>query len=193
MHVTIIYTHPSENSFTAKLRDSFISGLKDAGHTYEVSDLYKQNFQTDMSEEEYNREAFYNDKIPLPSDVIAEQEKLNKSDAIVFVYPVFWTEAPAKLVGWFDRVWTYGYAYEPCTMPHFKKALFIVCAGNTREKLEQGGMLQAMQTVMMTDRISTRAEQKEFHLFEGTSRGMETRDILGPKHLQKAYELGKNF
>ena len=31
------------------------------------------------------------------------------ADALVLVYPVFWTEAPAKLVGWFDRVWSYDF------------------------------------------------------------------------------------
>lgn len=33
---------------------------------------------------------------------LIEQEKIQNSDAIVFIYPIFWTEAPAKLVGWFD-------------------------------------------------------------------------------------------
>ncbi|MBO4908940.1 MAG: NAD(P)H-dependent oxidoreductase [Lachnospiraceae bacterium] len=54
-----------------------------------------------------------------------EQEKIQNSDAIVFIYPVFWTEAPAKLVGWFDRVWTTGFAYRPDpAMKVLEKALF---------------------------------------------------------------------
>ncbi len=30
-----------------------------------------------------------------------EQEKINNADCLIFIYPVFWSEALAKLVGWF--------------------------------------------------------------------------------------------
>ena len=99
MNVFIVYAHPSEDSFTRHVRDEFIMGLEAAGHSYVLSDLYKMGFQTDMSEAEYLREANFRLETPLPDDVIAEQDKINSCDAIVFIYPVFWTEAPAKLVG----------------------------------------------------------------------------------------------
>ena len=52
----------------------------------------------------------------------------------MFIYPIFWTEAPAKLVGWFDRIWTTGFAYKPDpTMKVLEKALFIVCAGKSMD------------------------------------------------------------
>ena len=104
MNVFIVYAHPSEDSFTRHVRDCFIEGLKAAGHSYIMSDLYKMGFRTDMSESEYLREANYREDLPLANDVILEHNKINSSDIIVFIYPVFWTEAPAKLVGWFDRV-----------------------------------------------------------------------------------------
>ena len=107
MKVFIIYCHPSHNSLTREVRDSFIDGLKSAGHTFILSDLYAMNFNASMSEDEYLREGFYRRELPLPPDVQAEHEKINACDAIAFIYPVFWTEAPAKLTGWFDRVWTY--------------------------------------------------------------------------------------
>jgi NAD(P)H dehydrogenase (quinone) len=43
---------------------------------------------------EYLREANYRVGEIVPEDVRAEQEKINRSDAIVFIYPVFWTEPP---------------------------------------------------------------------------------------------------
>ena len=58
-------------------------------------------------------------------DPESEHEKINSSDAIVFIYPVFWTEAPAKLVGWFDRVWSYGFAYGEKTMKVLDKAVIL--------------------------------------------------------------------
>ena len=83
-------------------------------------------FKTDMTEEEYLRDAYYKTSPAVAEDVLAEQEKINSSDAIVFIYPVFWSEAPAKLVGWFDRVWYYGFAYGEKTMKVLDKALILL-------------------------------------------------------------------
>lgn len=111
MKAFIVYCHPSEESFTRNVRNSFIKGVVDSGNEYILSDLYKMDFKTDMTENEYLRDANYNEAPALAPDVLAEQEKINSSDAIVFIYPVFLTEAPAKLVGWFDRVFTFGFAH----------------------------------------------------------------------------------
>jgi NAD(P)H dehydrogenase (quinone) len=194
MHIFIVYTHPSEDSFTRHVRDEFIRGLLTAGHTYEISDLYKMNFQTDMSEAEYLRESYYNDKLPLSEDVIAEQEKINRCDVIVFIYPVFWTEAPAKLVGWFDRVWTYGFAYGERKMKKLKKAIFLVIAGHTIEHLKEYGHYDAMKTVMLDDRIFDRAESKEMLILDGTTKfNPELRQANWEKHLKTAFDVGKNL
>ena len=99
MKVFIVYCHPSEDSFTRHVRDAFIRGIVDAGHEYVLSDLYAMGFRTDMSEQEYLRDANYTTEPPLAADVLAEQAKVNAADAVAFIYPVFWTEAPAKLVG----------------------------------------------------------------------------------------------
>ena len=53
MKVLVVYCHPSKNSFTNTIKESFIRGLEDAGHSYEVSDLYAQGFNPIMSESEY--------------------------------------------------------------------------------------------------------------------------------------------
>ena len=45
---------------------------------------------------------------------------------------IFWTEAPAKLVGWFDRVWSCGFAYGDKTMKMLDKAVFINTDGEMR-------------------------------------------------------------
>ena len=95
MKVFIVYCHPSEDSFTKAMCDTFIEGVTDSGNEYILSDLYKMDFKTDMTEEEYLRDAYYKTSPDVAGDVLAEQKKINSSDAIVFIYPVFWTEAPA--------------------------------------------------------------------------------------------------
>ena len=139
MNIFIVYAHPSEDSFTRHVRDSFIKGLQASGHSYLMSDLYKMDFRTDMSEAEYLREANYNEEAALSDDVIVEHKKINSSDIIVFIYPVFWTEAPAKLVGWFDRVWTYGFAYGNRSMKQLNKGLVICVTGHSVQNLKEYG------------------------------------------------------
>jgi len=193
MKAFIVYCHPSEDSFTRHVRDSFIKGIEDSGNEYILSDLYKMNFKTDMTEEEYLRDAYYRNTPTLASDVIAEQEKINSADAIVFIYPVFWTEAPAKLVGWFDRVWSYGFAYGEKTMKTLEKGLILCSAGNPLERLEEFGLLDSMKKVMLGDRLINRVKKAEFFVFDNTSRENELRDINWDENLRKAYEKGKRF
>ena len=59
MNVLVVYCHPSKNSFTSIVKDSFIKGLEEAGHDYILSDLYAEGFNPVMTEEEYIREGFY--------------------------------------------------------------------------------------------------------------------------------------
>lgn len=196
MKVFIVYAHPSEDSFTRFARESFIKGLETAGHTYVLSDLYKMGFQTDMSETEYLREANYSLETPLPDDVIVEQDKINSCDAIVFIYPVFWTEAPAKLVGWFDRVWTFGFAYddENRGMKQLEKALVICIAGHGLYHLKEYGHYDAMKTVMLGDRIFNRAKTKDFIVLDAMSKyAIEAREANWDKNLKTAFEAGRTL
>lgn len=195
MKVFVVYCHPSDNSFTYNIYSNFVKGLKEVGHEIVVSDLYKMDFKTDLSEEEYLKETFYRADIPVAEDVRREQAKIQTSDAIVFIYPVFWTEAPAKLIGWFDRVWTTGFAYNPNPqMKVLDKALAIACAGKSLQTLEETGEKGAMETVMLGDRIRNRAIAKEMVIFDNiTHWNEELRENTMPMHLRKAYELGLNF
>jgi len=191
MNVFIVYAHPSEDSFTRQIKDSFIAGLESAGHCYTLSDLYKMNFNTDMSEAEYLREAYYRGELPIPADVIAEQEKVNSSDAIAFIFPLFWCDAPAKLVGWFDRVWTFGFAYgENRAMKQLEKGLVICSAGNTLEYFQNTGIGGALEKVMLDDRLADRVKHKELIILDGTSREKPLREQNAKTHLERVFQAG---
>lgn len=193
MKAFIVYCHPSEDSFTRNLRDAFIRGVTDSGNECIVSDLYQMDFKSDMTEAEYLRDAYYQNTPDIADDVLAEQEKINSSDAIVFIYPVFWSEAPAKLVGWFDRVWSYGFAYGEKTMKTLEKGLILCSAGNPIERLEEFGLLDSMKKVMLGDRLFGRVRQSDFVVFDKTSRENELRRKNWDQNLRKAYEKGKGL
>ena len=194
MKAFIVYCHPSEESFTSHVRDFFIKGIVDSGNEYVISDLYKMDFKSDMTEQEYLRDANYRTAPAVTADVLAEHEKINSADAIVFIYPVFWTEAPAKLVGWFDRVWSYGFAYgENRKMKMLEKGLILCSAGNPIERLEEFGLLDSMKKVMLGDRLFNRVKQADFIVFDNTSRENPLREKNWDANLKKAYEIGKDL
>ncbi|MGB8452198.1 MAG: NAD(P)H-dependent oxidoreductase [Anaerocolumna sp.] len=196
MHVFIIYCHPSDDSFTYNVKTEFIKGLQKASHTWVISDLYKMNFNTEFMEKDYLREAYYQRDPAIADDVLQEQRKIQEADAIVFIYPVFWTEAPAKLIGWFDRVWTYGFAYgENIEMKLLNKALVLATTGRSIHNLIQSDQAQAMETVMLGDRINYRAKEKQIVFLDGMSREdkFNSREKNWEKHLEKVYQLGSNF
>lgn len=193
MKVFIVYCHPSEDSFTRNVRDAFIKGIVDSGNEYVLSDLYKMNFQTDMSEKEYLRDSNYRNTPDLAEDVLAEQAKINASDAIAFIYPVFWTEAPAKLVGWFDRVWTYGYAYGEKTMKLLDRGLILCTAGHVTADLEKFNLLPSMKKVMFGDRLFRRVRDAEFVVFDGMTKACSSREENWSRNLELAYGKGKTF
>ncbi len=193
MKAFIVYCHPSDDSFTKNMCDSFIKGINDSGNEYIISDLYRMDFKSDITEQEYLRDANYLTTPDVATDVLAEHEKINSSDVIVFIYPIFWTEAPAKLVGWFDRVWSYGFAYGEKTMKELDKAVILCSAGNPLERLENFGLLDSMKKVMFGDRLFGRVKNTEFVLFDSTSRENISREANWDLNLKNAYEKGKNL
>ena len=192
MKALIIYCHPSEDSNTKLVCDSFIQGVVDSGNEYEISDLYKLNFISNMSEKEYLRDVYYKNTPELANDVLLEQKKINESDAIVFIYPLFWTDVPGKLKGWFDRVWSYGFAYGERTMKKLRKGLILCIAGHSIEHLEKFGFLQSIKNIMIGDRLSDRVKTSEFVIYDKTTKG-SLKAGRSKQHQDDAYIRGKKL
>ena len=197
MHIYILFAHPSKRSFSGAVLEAFSRGLRAAGHTYEIGDLYEMGFNPEMDIDQYEREVGLDPKAPLPADVKIEQEKIDRADALAFIYPVWWSDCPAKLKGWFDRVLTYGYAYfydeneERHTEISIKKALAICSAGHTVEHLAETGIEDSMRRIMIDDRLlGVGIREARMEILGGM---MPKDDTCRRKNLEKAYYLGKNF
>jgi NAD(P)H dehydrogenase (quinone) len=96
MHVYIVFAHPSKDSFNREVLDTFAKGLSDASHTYAIGDLYRMDIEPEMGLEQYHREVGLDPNAPVPDDVRAEQEKIDRADALAFIYPVWWSDCPAN-------------------------------------------------------------------------------------------------
>ena len=197
MHVYILFAHPSENSFNKEVLEAFVKGLEDAGHTHEIGDLYRMDFESDMDLAQYEREVGLDPQAPVPDDVRAEQEKVNRADALAFIYPVWWSDCPARLKGWFDKVWSYGYAYfyddneERFTQINIQKALVICSAGHPEAHLEETGIAESMRRIMLNDRLlGIGVKKARMEILGGM---MPQDDTYRQENLVKVYDLGRSF
>ena len=194
MHVLVIFAHPSKASFTAKVLAEFLRGLSSTGHTYEIRNLYEDNFDCVLDGEHYTREMAWTPSSDVPEDVKREQEKVQNADALAFIYPVWWSDCPAQLKGWFDRVWTNGFAYfyNDTTRKSFikpKKALVLCTAGHTVEHLEETGIAESMRCSMINDRLRNVGFTKTKMVILG---GMtEKSEKTTRSNLKEAFKCGK--
>jgi NAD(P)H dehydrogenase (quinone) len=133
VHVLAMFAHPRRDSFSGAILDSLCAGLMAAGHTVEVGDLYGQGFDPRLRPEDYAQF----DSLPMPADVLTEQARVERADALAFVFPVWWWSLPAMLKGWIDRVFASGWAYE--FTPGRSKGLLrdrptlLLCVAGSRE------------------------------------------------------------
>ncbi|WP_439628480.1 NAD(P)H-dependent oxidoreductase [Shinella sp.] len=109
MHALIVVSHPKPGSFTHSVANQVAEGIAASGaHSFEIADLAAEGFDPRFSAQDH---AFFVGEGKLPADIAAEQARLDRSDALVLVYPVYWWSFPGLLKGWIDRVFTNGWAY----------------------------------------------------------------------------------
>lgn len=115
MHALIVVAHPDRDSLTHAVAAQVAQGVACATgqpgpqHTTEVADLAAEGFDPRFTAADL---ALHLKQAAAPADVAAEHARLDKADALVLVYPVYWWSFPALLKGWIDRVFTQGYSYE---------------------------------------------------------------------------------
>lgn len=194
--VHIVYCHPSEKSITNTIKQGYIDGLEEINISYTITDLYGSNFNSDITEEEYLRE---NNNIPCPlaEDVLLEQERINNADILTFIFPLFWMDAPAKLVGYFARVFTKGFKYNhengsKSTMKIMKETNFLISAGSNYDELNHDGKLKALKTIFVEDRMAGKTEKTNMYIFDETTYHKELILKNRKNYALKAKKIGKN-
>lgn len=156
MNVLTVYANSNPRSFCHAVLEEFTTGLREAGHSSEIVDLYAIGFDPvhrprdtpswlaesipdDLLERMRIRESLIEGAGgPLrrlamkrllgerddrgiirllreryqPKDVLAQQKLVANAQGLAFIAPVHFLAFPVILKGWFDRVWTPGFAYD---------------------------------------------------------------------------------
>lgn len=109
--ILIIYSHPNKTiSHNGKILKNVIDTLDSQNKEYEVLDLYEMSFDAYFRDIEYKR--MRNRERDIEEDVKVMQEKVTNADTLIFIYPTWWYNMPARLKGFMDRVFTAGFAYK---------------------------------------------------------------------------------
>jgi putative NADPH-quinone reductase len=108
MHVLMVVAHPNSDSFCHAVAAGAAAGARSAGHQVTVVDLYAEGFVAAMSAEE--RRAYHSPQPVIDPLVAKSVELLRSCQALVFVYPTWWSSFPAILKGWLERVLVPGVA-----------------------------------------------------------------------------------
>jgi NAD(P)H dehydrogenase (quinone) len=112
-----------------------------------------------------------------PKDVLVQQQKVARAEALTFIAPVHFLSFPAILKGWLDRVWTPGFAYD--LTPIFDKPAYDT------------GLRDAMRMVIdeftLTYPGIKNVEREYFYAVHGAD------DATRSGYLERAYALGRQF
>ena len=110
MNIVVVLGHPSADSYCAAIFEQIILTLESQStHTVTAIRLADEKFATAITTAE---RAAYETSTPLINDETKRHaEVLLQAEALIFVYPTWWSGLPAQLKGWLERVFVLGVAF----------------------------------------------------------------------------------
>lgn len=190
MHVLIVYAHPDPGSLTHAVAARVGEGARAAGHSVELADLAAEGFDPRYGQADHDA---YRELAPLPADVRAEQARIERADAVVLVYPVYWWSMPALLKGWIDRVFANGWAYamqgERVTPRLQRLRVHLLALGGADERT----YLKHAYDVAMKTQIDHGVFDYCGARVLASSLRFDSQERDGGPHLQAAFELGRSL
>jgi NAD(P)H dehydrogenase (quinone) len=108
MNTLVVVAHPNPASFNKSgILETVKKTLAEKGNEVRVRDLYELNFNPVLSSSDFA--GFQSGNIP--ADIKVEQEHIKWANNIVLIAPIWWIGRPAILQGYYDRVFSFGFAF----------------------------------------------------------------------------------
>ncbi len=191
MHALIVVARHDPQSLTHSVAAQVAAGLTAAGHTVEIADLAAEGFDPRYTAADH---AVHRTRATPPADVRAEQARIDRADALVLAFPIYWWSLPGLLKGWIDRVFINGWAieYGPDTpvvkkLRHLNVHLLALGAADD-DAFDRHGYAQAMRT------------QIDYGIFDYCGAQVLTSALLldsesggAQAHLEKAWAVGQGL
>ncbi len=143
MNVLVVLSHPRSDSLTAQIAEAVVAGLQEAGHKAELADLHREGFNP-VLEEADEPDWGAADKVYSPG-VQAEMARIERNDALIMVFPIWWWSFPAMAKGWIDRVFNKDWAYGASKLK-LRRALIVGLSASDTETYAKRGYDTAIET-----------------------------------------------
>ncbi len=109
MNTLIVYGHSHKKGHCSTYLEEIKHALDERKVKYEVLDLYSMHFDPVLKDfEVYNTE----EEKKMHKEVQKLQKKVSDAERLIFIYPVWWNSVPAIMKGFFDRVFSAGFAFK---------------------------------------------------------------------------------
>jgi len=105
MKILILNAHPRKDSFCRALAGSYAKGAKESGAEVRLVNVIDLDFDPILKGKNTQ-------STDLEPDILEIQKEISLADHLVFIYPNWWGTYPALLKGFFDRVFTSGFAFK---------------------------------------------------------------------------------
>ncbi|WP_297777558.1 NAD(P)H-dependent oxidoreductase [uncultured Roseovarius sp.] len=188
MHVLTVLDHPNPVSFSAAVAQNFMAGARAAGHCVELADLHAEGFDPRWSIADIEAEIGAKPS----ADIVKEQERIERADAICLVFPLFWWGMPSMTKGWIDRVWSWGWAYDQLNDPEQslqrpRSGVLLIPAGGRSDEMQQEGYLSALETAWIKGTFGYFGlSPRKLEVLYGSTGSPKRRQSL----LDKSYQVG---
>lgn len=121
MRVVVVVAHPDPSSFNHAIAATATTSLLSVGHDVTLLDLYAEGFRAAMSPAE--RLAYHGERPILDPMVERHADIVKEAEALVFIYPTWWSTMPAILKGWLERVMVPGVGFVFDDHHHVRRGL----------------------------------------------------------------------
>ncbi|MDB6442696.1 NAD(P)H-dependent oxidoreductase [Pseudomonas sp. 21TX0197] len=193
MHALIVVAHHDPHSLTHGLAAKIAEGITLAHDTdtFEIADLAAEGFDPRFG---FADHAVHHREALPPADVLAEQARIDRADALVLVYPIYWWSMPALLKGWIDRVFSNGWAFDFSLDKPFVKKLqrlkvhLVAVGGADADSFQRHGYDEAM-TVQIDHGIFDYCGARVI----SSQRLLESETLDPAAHLEAAQALGQRL
>ena len=142
MKTLLVSVHPRRTSLTFAAAEAFALEAQRRGAQIEWADLVTEGFDPVVTTAD---EPDWADPRKVYSAAVrAEMARIERNEATVLFFPVWWWSVPAVLKGWIDRVWNHGWAYGDRSYPH-RRVWMVGIAGAGEEAYRKRRYEEAMR------------------------------------------------
>lgn len=171
MNHLIIYSHYDSGSFSYKLKEQLLAQPTANNENTQVIDLYQDGFNPILA----------GDTV-VTYTIKKYQDQLRWADHYSFVFPLWWGQMPAILKGFFDRVFTPGFAFTDWSdsaegLLGDKTTTLYISTGHSNPHYQASGIHDALRCILQKSVFGQCGIEAKVNFYGNVSQKSEYSDL----------------